>query len=295
MPIRHLALAFMMSIVFGMGWVFAKAAMAHFPPILLAGFRFTVTAAVLVGFVAPPTGQFRNLAIISVLAISVPYSMSYTAMKYLDVSTSVLLAQMEAPVLVLLGALLLRERPAIRQVLGIVVAVIGVALIAGDPKIREHYLAVVLALGSIVTWAIGQIRIRRMGDFGGLRCLAWISLFAAPQLFALSLLFENDQIAAIRNADSTSWLAVIYLGVVMTAFGIGTWYHLIAKYPVVEVAPFLLLVPVTSILGGVLLLGDELGIQQMMGGIAIILGVGGVITYRSRNKVEARPERIPVR
>ncbi|MFN7089430.1 MAG: DMT family transporter [Allorhizobium sp.] len=295
MHIRHLGLAVTMSIVFGIGWVFAKAAMEHFPPILLAGFRFTVTAAVLVAFVAPPFGHFRSLAITSVLAISVPYSMSYTAMKYLDVSTSVLLAQMEAPFLVLLGALLLHERPAIRQGLGIVVAMGGVALIAGDPKIREHYLAVALALGSIATWAIGQIRIRRMGNFGGLRCLAWLSLFAAPQLFAVSLLFESDQVAAIRSADSNSWLAVIYLGVVMTALGIGIWYHLIAKYPVVEVAPFLLLVPVTSILGGVLLLGDELGIHQMMGGTAIILGVGGVITYRSPKEIKADPERRPGR
>ena len=286
MRFQHLALALIMSIVFGMGWVFAKAAMSHFPPVLLAGFRFAVTAVVLTGFLGSPKGQFANLVAISVLAISIPYSMSYTAMKYLDVSTSVLLSQMEAPVLVLFGALLLRERPSARQVFGIAMAVAGVALIAGDPQIREHSLAVALALGSIATWAVGQIRVRRMGDFGGLKCLAWISLLGAPQLFALSFLFENDQIAAIRNAEPGSWLAVIYLGLVMTALGIGIWYHLIGKYPVVDVAPFLLLVPFTSIIGGVLMLGDKPGAFQLLGGFAILLGVGTVITHRSRSNVE---------
>lgn len=276
-----------MSIIFGMGWVFAKAGMAHFSPILLASFRFSVAAVILVGFVKVPTGQIRNLAIISVLAISIPYSMSYTAMKYRDVSTAVLLAQMEAPILVLLGALLLQEPPSLRQVIGIAVAIAGVALIAGDPRIREHYLAVGLALGSIATWALGQIRIRRMGDFGGVRCLAWISLFSAPQLFALSLLFEDNQIAAIASAGASAWLAVIYLGAVMTALGIGIWYHLIGKYPVVNVSPFLLLVPLTSIIGGVFLLGDEPSIYQLLGGVAIFLGVGGMISYRDKHEIRS--------
>jgi O-acetylserine/cysteine efflux transporter len=99
MRIRHLILAFIMSIVFGMGWVFAKSAMTHFPPILLAGFRFMVTAVVLARFMKSPNGQIAHLLVISILAVSIPYSLSYSAMKYLDVSTSVLLAQMETPVL----------------------------------------------------------------------------------------------------------------------------------------------------------------------------------------------------
>jgi O-acetylserine/cysteine efflux transporter len=171
-----------------------------------------------------------------------------------------------------------------RQIIGVMLAIVGVTLIAGDPKIREHYLAVTLALGSIATWAIGQIQIRKMSDFGGLRCLAWISFFGAPQLFILSLLFEDGQVDAIKNADSSLWFAVIYLGVVMTALGIGIWYHLIGRYPVVEVTPFLLLVPLTSIIGGVLLLGDEPSTFQLLGGFAILIGVSVVITYRNRSE-----------
>ena len=39
------------ALTWGLGIVFAKAAIAHFPPILLMGFRFTLTALVLVWFV----------------------------------------------------------------------------------------------------------------------------------------------------------------------------------------------------------------------------------------------------
>ena len=41
-------------LVWGLGVVFAKAAIEHFPPILLMALRFTLTALVLVWFVKPP-------------------------------------------------------------------------------------------------------------------------------------------------------------------------------------------------------------------------------------------------
>lgn len=276
-----------MVLIFGLGWLVAKDALGLFPPILLACFRFAVTAAVLIGFFSRPPQQFGQAAITSVLAITIPYSMSYVAMRDLDVSSAVLLAQMEAPVLILTGALMLREVPTLRQVLGIAVAVGGVILVAGDPKLGDHMPAVALALGSIATWAVGQIRIRKLGADGGMQTLAWLALFSAPQLLAVSLLLENGQTVALSAAKLEDWLAVVYLGFVMTAVGIGIWYRLIARYPAAQVAPFLLLVPIVSIAGAVLLLNEELDPRQLAGGTLIVLGVAAVIIRKfNRHKAE---------
>ena len=69
------------------------------------------------------------------------------------------------------------------------------------------------------------------------------------------------------------WLAVIYLALVMTALGYSIWYQLLGKYPVNQVMPFLLLLPVTTVMGGVILLGEELTPQIAVGGILAITGV----------------------
>jgi O-acetylserine/cysteine efflux transporter len=204
--------------------------------------------------------------------------MSYTAMQHLDVSTAVLLSQTEAPLLVVLGALLLKERLSIRQGVGIVAALVGVVIIAGDPSVRQHYLAVALSLGSVGIWALGQVQIRNMGDVGGMQNLAWIALFGSPQLLLLSVLFENGQAHAVATADIRTWAEVFYLGLGMTCVGIGIWYGLIKKLPVARVAPFLLLVPVISAAGGVLLLGESLGVLQVIGGLVIISGVFATVS-----------------
>ena len=52
-------------LIWGLGVVFAKAAIGHFPPVLLMALRFTLTALVLVWFVKPPwCGPARLSALI---------------------------------------------------------------------------------------------------------------------------------------------------------------------------------------------------------------------------------------
>ncbi|MBY5370571.1 DMT family transporter [Rhizobium leguminosarum] len=281
---KNLMLALLMSTVFGGGWVLAKSAMAEFPPILLASFRFGVAALALVSFTGIPRGRMKTLLTVSTLVISIPYSMSYTAMRALDVPSAVLLAQTEAPVLILLGYFMLGEKLRPQQMTGILIACGGVLIVAGDPILNGQYLAVILALGSVFAWALGQIRVRRLGDVGGLQNLAWLALFSAPQLFILSLLLESGQFEAIHQATPGAWIEVLYLGLIMTVVGMGIWYKLIGVVPLARIAPFLLLVPAVSIVGGVALLGEQLRMSQAVGGLAIIVGVFLTVTSANGNQ-----------
>ncbi len=287
---KHLLLATLMSVVFGLGWVVAKAVLDYFPPILLAAFRFGVAALVLIWFVKPPIGQMRHFMVISVLAITIPYAMIYTGMKDLDASTTVLLVQLEAPLLIMLGAILLGEKPGYRKAIGTMIAFGGVVLIAGDPDFKGTAAGIFWVLGSILTWAVGQIKIRKLGDVGGLRSLAWISAFACPQLLVISAVFETGQLDLISHADWSIWATVLYLGIVMTAGGVGIWYHLIGKYPMAHIGPFLLLVPVTTIIGGVLWLDEELTRMTMFGGAIVIAGVALVILDRPFRRSTSLPD-----
>lgn len=283
---KNLMLALLMSTVFGGGWVLAKSAMAEFPPILLASFRFGVAALALVGFTGIPRGRMKTLLTVSTLVISIPYSMSYTAMRALDVPSAVLLAQTEAPVLIILGYFMLGEKLRPQQMTGILIACVGVLVIAGDPILNGQFMAVILALGSVFAWAFGQIRVRQLGDVGGLQNLAWLALFSAPQLLILSLVLESGQFGAIQQATPGAWLEVLYLGLVMTVVGMGIWYKLIGVVPLARVAPFLLLVPAISIAGGVAVLGEELRMSQALGGMAIMVGVFLTVTAAERRRCD---------
>jgi O-acetylserine/cysteine efflux transporter len=63
----------------------------------------------------------------------------------------------------------------------------------------------------------------------------------------------------------------------MTTVGYGIWYHILKKYNVNQVMPFLLLMPVSSIIGAVLFLGERPNLITITGGTTIIVGVAIIV------------------
>lgn len=270
----HLIMALALSVIFGAGWVFGKTATAHFSPIFVATLRFGFAGVVLVAIFGWPKVPMQKLFFASACALGVPYNLSYIGLSRLDVSITVLLVQLEAPILIVLSAIVLREIPKRTTVFGVVLAVVGIVLVAGPPSAAGQYSGVLIVISSMFVWAAGQIQVRRFGlADGGLRLLGALSSLAAPQLLVLSLLFETGHATAISEASVLAWMQIAYLGLVMTVLGQGAWYFLVARYPLHSVAPFLLLVPVCSVAGGVIFLGERLTPATVLGGALIIAGV----------------------
>ena len=269
-------------LIWGAGFVFAKAALEFFPPILLMALRFTVTALVLVWFVKPPWHLMGRICLIALVSAAIQYGLTFGGLKHLDASTASLVIQLEVPFLVLLGAIFLREKPGLKKILAIAFAFGGVALIAGEPKLSGSMVPLFMVVGGAFFWACGQIMVRSLGEVGGFTLIAWVAVFAAPQLFAASLIFESDQLRLIREANWVVWSTVVYLGIVMTALGYGIWYHLVGRHPVNRVAPFLLLLPVFASMGGVVILGESLTAQIALGGAIVIASVAAITVERPR-------------
>lgn len=269
------------ALTWGMGLVFAKAAIAHFPPILLMALRFSVTALALIWFVRVPVAHLRVLFVIAFISAAVQYSLTYTGLKGLDASSAGLIVQLEVPFLTLLGAIVLREHTGWRKWAGIALAFFGVWQIGGAPEVAQAWVSVLLVVGGAAVWAVGQVMIRQMDGIDGLTVTAWIAVMAAPQLFVMSFLFESGHWAAVQSAGWVVWGAVFYMGLIMTALGYGIWYTLVRRNPVSHIAPFLLLLPVFTVLGGMLFLGESLSSQTMFGGAIVIAGVALILTDRS--------------
>ena len=267
-------------LLWGLGFVFAKAAIGHFPPILLMAFRFLLTAAVLVWFVRPPWEWLPRIFLIAIVSAAIQYSLTFTGLAGLDASIAVLVVQLEVPILVLLGVLFLGERPEARKWAGIAVAFIGVALIAGEPKLAGAWFSLLLVVGGAFTWACGQAAVRTLKGLDGLTVTAWVAVCATPQLFVMSAIFESGQIEAIRSADWVVWGAVIYLGLAMTALGYWLWNTLIRRHPLKSVGPFLLLMPVCSVIGAAVFLGERLTIRTGLGGLVVLCGVAIIMVER---------------
>ncbi|CAD7849818.1 MAG: hypothetical protein [Olavius algarvensis Gamma 3 endosymbiont] len=275
-------LAIAVAVIWGMGFIVAKAAMSHFSPILLMALRFSLTAFCLAWFFPPPRRLFKQLFWIALVSAALQYSLTFNGVRGIDASTAALLVQLEVPFGLLLAWLVLGDRISLQQGCGILVAFAGAVLIIGEPRLSGHLIYAFLVVGGAFTWAVGQIMIKKLGDIGGFRLISGVALFAAPQLFVASFIFERDQIAQIETASIGAWAAVAYLGLIMTALGYALWYRLLGRYSVNQVMPFLLLLPVSSVFGGIFFLGESLTTKIALGGCLAIFGVALITIQRFR-------------
>ena len=271
--------AISVAIIWGMGFVIAKAAMEHFSPILLMALRFTLTALCMIWFFRPDPKLFNKLFWIAFVSAAIQYSLTFTGVSGIDASTAALLIQLEVPFAILLAAVVLGDKLTIRQGVGVSLAFCGAILIVGEPKLANNMRYVLMVIGGGFAWSLGQIMIKMMGVSGGFSLISSVAVFAAPQLFIASYLLEDNQIDQIITASPAAWAAVVYLGLVMTTLGYAMWYRLLGLYDVNMVMPFLLLLPVASVVGGYLFLDEILTTKIAMGGLLALAGVA-IITLR---------------
>ena len=284
MKLRDIFLALAVAAMFGAGVVFSKAAIGHFPPILLTAIRFTLVGLLMVWFVPIPRHRLVRIFFAALTSATISYSLVFSGLKHIDVSLMIIVVQLEIPFAALLAWLVFKDPLGWRGTLGMVIAFIGIGIIAGAPEQRTALLPVMLVMAGSLVWAWGQILIKSIGPIGGFTMIAWIAVFTGPQLFILSWIFEDNQLEAVRNAPMIVWIAVAYLVIVMTAMGYASWYSLLGRYDVSQVIPFMLLVPIVTILGGVVVLGEELTPARVVGGILVIAGVAAM-TIRKRRRL----------
>jgi O-acetylserine/cysteine efflux transporter len=284
MKLLDALLAVLVAVIWGMGFVVAKAAMDHFPPILLMALRFSVTALVLVWWFRPPKGILLDLFWVALVSAALQYSLTFTGLKGVDASTAALLVQLEVPFGVLMGYLFFRDRITLLQLSGMVLAFIGTGLIMGEPTLANSKFHMILVISGAFTWSVGQVMLKRLGAVGGFTLITWVAVLATPQLFFASMIIESDQLMAIRTATWEAWMAVIYLGLIMTAVGYALWYRLLGIYPVGHVMPFLLLLPVAAVAGGVIFLGETLTTKILTGGALSLAGVAVITLLGQRRK-----------
>ena len=285
MSINQILLALIVPITWGFGYALTKIGMDQFTPLLLMSLRFGIAGLILVWFTKPPWGFMRELFIIAFIGSTIQYGFTYYGLKGIDVSTASILVQLEGPILALLSTLILKERLGWPRALGMGLAFTGVVVIAGEPRLSDSLDSVALVITGAVFWAIAQIMISRLKSLSGITILAWVAIIATPQMLLISLVIEEGQWESIKTANLVDWSIVFYLSFIMTVIGYSVWYHLLRICDVSKISPFLMLLPVTSIIAGIVLLNEQFTLAMGIGGVLVMTGVAStLIKWREPTK-----------
>ena len=277
MTSKQILLALIVPITWGLGFTLAKIGLEQFPTLLIMSIRFGIAGLVLVWFTKPPWGHMREIFMVALIGSTIQYGLTYNGLKGIDASTGAILVQLEGPILALMGVFLLKEKLGITRALGMGLAVIGVIIIAGEPRLDGQLDSVLLLIVGSAVWAIAQIMVSRLKGISGITILAWVAIMATPQMLIASLIIEDGQWLAITTASYIDWSIILYLALIMTVLGYSVWYHLLNSVDVSKVSPFLMLLPITSIIAGMILLDEKFTSSMAIGGLMIMAGVASTL------------------
>ncbi|PZP86818.1 MAG: hypothetical protein DI582_01775 [Azospirillum brasilense] len=285
MPPIAIAAALLVALCWGGNFSASKYAMMDFPPFLTVILRFVCVSVLLapIALRQRPWPRLRDMAFIALTLIVLHFALIFVAMQMGLTITSVIVAtQMGVPFSCMVSAALFKDYLGPWRSMGLMVAFMGVLMVALTKNASDHWGAFMLAMFGAFAWSSANIYMKRMKPTPVASLLFWPGVLSLPVLLVLTLIFEQDQIAIIRNAAWTSWAGIAYSTVLSSLVGYGLWNWLIAKYPLSQVVPFSLCVPIAGIAGGVLLFNEPLT-GQILGGAALtIVGVGIIAIRRPK-------------
>ena len=185
------------------------------------------------------------------------------------------------------ATLVLREALARRVVMALLVAALGLLLLARPGGAHVHLLGVLVALAAAVSFATYLALARRWGSpsLPFLMIAFWL-LVASTVLTGLLQLLTNP--AGLRLDLSTNgWWALIWLALPASALPHLLVTSTLRRLPASRAAPFLLLMPVAGAAIAAVLLGERLDAIQLFGAGIILLGVGVATVRRRRGPAPA--------
>jgi len=196
---RDIALALAAPILWGVGFTFAKPALAQFPPMLMMVIIYVATILLLIGRRRPLRTPLWAVLVIGACGGAVQSILIFSGLSHLPASTAVLVVQSQVPFAVLCAWLIGKERLSVARLVGIAIAIGGVALIAGAPESVSDYPSLLLVVLGALVWAMAQTLIRTFGRDDGPTTTGMIGLVSAPLALAGSLLFESGQWESVQT------------------------------------------------------------------------------------------------
>lgn len=283
LPARDLALILVVVLAWGSNFSAMRLALDELPPLLFVALRFAILLP-LIAFLPRPQVSWSAIAGVALLINCGQFGFLFSAMSAgLSAGMASLLLQMQAPLTILLAALVFKERVTLRQILGLAIALSGLALIASALGGNVPLLGLALVLCGALCWAGGNLILRRLPGVSMLALFAWASLLAWPPMLALSFAAEGtDGLQVIATLTLQGWAAVIYVAMISTVIGYALWGTLLSRHPAAQITPFALLIPVVGIATAALILGERITPREAIGALAILGGLAIAMT-RSRS------------
>ena len=277
-------------VLWGSTYLGIRVAIERVPPILMAGVRFFAAGAVLLGYcalagrrVAVTRQQFRRLAVVGILLLSIANAVLAWAELYVPTGLAALIVSVSPIWFLLIERYLIKTGEGVGRsgVAGIGLGILGMVVLLW-PRLAEvrsvgwlEGVAALSLLGSSFSWALGSVLARRWRvALDPLVAAGWQMTIAGTVNVVVGLGLGEHRAA---HWDAPGIAAIVYLMVFGSWVGYSAYIWLLRHVPTAKVATYAYVNPVIAVFLGWLLLHERID-GFMMAGAAVIVPAVALVT-----------------
>ncbi len=263
--------------LWGSVYVFSKYAMASFSPMTVMFIRNLIAALFI--YAVAPRKEFRKIQRRHIKYFLITGVLGYflangLVMHSIHIMSSTLASLINSanPVFIMLFAtLLLREPMTIRKGIGIFCALIGVIFVIGIDFGHISIAGVLCSVCGVILGALGSAMVRKISShYIPEQITICYFLISLPFCLTMSII---ETVQAPLPITLSGVGAILYIGIVTTGIANLLWNKSLTAMDASVCSMFYPLQPMFSALFSIILLGEKITMELVVGGILIAVGV----------------------
>jgi len=272
-------------IVWGASFIATKLALRDLAPVTVVWLRFAI-GVIILGIATtlrhqlafPKRKEWLYFAILGFLGITFHQWLQSTGLVTAQASTTAWIVATTPVFMAILSVIFLHEKFDWLQVIGIVLAVIGVLIVVSKGNINglieRHFgeTGDILILISAINWAVFSI-ISRRGLKTHQATQMMFFVMTIGWLFTSILFVTSGNFQDIGHLTWTSLLGICFLGIFCSGLAYIAWYDGLQEIQASQIGAFLYIEPIVAVIVAWLILREDLLLMTLLGGGIILLGV----------------------
>lgn len=298
-------------LVWGSTYLAIAVAIETIPPFTMGSMRYLLAGLLLLSFVAlryrstlqmPSLVELRDSLIVGALLAAVGNGFVSFAEQTIPSGITALFIALMPAWMAILSWLAFRERLPLVVVIGIVVGLVGVAILAwpvGGPTGSLDPLGLAAVLLSPVGWAIGSLFAARRARLPrpALLATAMQLILGGLTLGLFAVLTGEPARFDPAAVSERSLVAVAYLVTFGSLLAYSAYAWLLAHAPIPRIATYAYVNPVVAVILGAVVLSEPITPRTIVAGAVIVVAVALIVTARHRPFRDAvaptRPSGVP--
>jgi drug/metabolite transporter (DMT)-like permease len=285
--------------IWGSTWLFIKIGLRDLPPFSFAGIRFVLAAAILGSLVLIRRARWPRkrsewylIVVSGLLQFTLNYGLVFWGEQYISSGLAAVL-QSTFPLfgLVIAHFYLPNERMTTLKVVGVLLGILGVAVIFSDQLTIAGSMALLGSIALVLSAVFGSYSNVLVKAYGGKidpQILAASQMvFGFVPLLAAGFAIEGNPLRF--NWTPMAIISLAYLVVVGTVIAFALYYWLVRNMDVTNTMLIALVTPVVAVILGMMVLDEQLNWRMVAGSACIILGLA-LIVFRKQRKTATGPE-----